>query len=63
MGGLTWRFARAGHPNDITLVLGLHLLLHLVGQFIHLVRLVGALELPVPILAAQVAVLIILQRS
>ena len=55
--------AVAGHAADIFLVLLLHALLDAGGQLVHLQRLVGALKLPVPILAAQVAVLVVLQRA
>ena len=48
--------------DDIALVLGLRGGLHLVGQLVHVQLLIGALELPVPALAAQVALLLRLLR-
>lgn len=59
----TWAGSVAGHAADILLVLLLHFLLHGAGQLVHLQRLVGALKLPVAVLPAQVAVLVILQRA
>ncbi len=53
----------ASHARDVALVQVVHLLLHLRGQLVDVVRAVGALELPVSILAAQVAVLVVLQRA
>ncbi len=60
---LTYSFARACHARNIALVLLLHLLLDGVGQLVDLLRLVGALKLSVPVLPAQVAVLVILQGT
>ena len=48
--------------DDIALVLRLGGGLHLLGQLVHVQLLVGALELPVPALAAQVALLLRLLR-
>ena len=60
---LTNNFARASHASNIALVLLLHLLLDGVGQLVDLLRLVRTLELSVPVLPAQVAVLVILQGT
>jgi hypothetical protein len=55
--------ARTSHALYVALVLRLYLLLKRGRQPVHLLRLVGALKLPVAVLAAQVAVLIVLQRA
>jgi len=59
----TGRRGVAGHARHVALVQVVHLLLHLRGQLVDVVRAVGALKLPVPVLAAQVAVLVVLQRA
>lgn len=60
---LTYNLPRAGHARNIAFVLLLHLLLDGIGELVDLLRLVGALKLSVPILPAQVAVLVILQGT
>ncbi len=50
-------------PSNISLILSLNLGLDGCGQLVNLILLSGALELPMPSLAADIAMLIILQSS
>ena len=55
--------SRAGHAHNIPLVLLLNPLLDGSRQLIDFLCLIRALELPVPILPAQIAVLLVFERA